>query len=108
MHGDICDKTEWENIKLVNVLCEKVALKNGKDKDTYKSLIEYVKDRPGHDRRYAINCDKIKNELSWKQSFDFDKGLDFTLDWYLNNTEWISRVQSGEYRTWIEKNYTER
>lgn len=105
---NIGGENEWENIKLVNVLCEKVALKTGKDKDAYKSLIEYVKDRPGHDRRYAINCEKIKNELSWKQSFDFEKGLDYTIDWYFNNNEWIKRVQSGEYRKWIEKNYAER
>ncbi len=80
----------------------------GKDKEHYKGLIDYVKDRPGHDRRYAINCDKMKNELGWKQNFDFDKGLDLTIDWYLTNDEWISRVRSGEYRKWIEKNYGSR
>ncbi|HNW38201.1 MAG TPA: GDP-mannose 4,6-dehydratase, partial [Methanosarcina vacuolata] len=79
-----------------------------KEKDYFKSLIEYVKDRPGHDRRYAINCDKIKNELGWKQSLDFDRGLDITIDWYLANDEWINRVRSGEYRKWIEKNYSSR
>lgn len=105
---NIGGENEWENIKLVNVLCEKMAARLGKDKDYFKSLIDYVKDRPGHDRRYAINCDKLKNELGWKQAFDFDRGLDLTIDWYLGNDEWISRVRSGEYRKWIEKNYGSR
>lgn len=105
---NIGGENEWENIRLVNSLCEKMALRLGKEKDYFKSLIEYVKDRPGHDRRYAINCDKIKNELGWKQSFDFEKGLDLTIDWYLSNDEWINRVRSGEYRNWIEKNYGRR
>jgi dTDP-glucose 4,6-dehydratase len=105
---NIGGENEWENIRLVNTLCEKMALKLGKDKEHFKSLIEYVKDRPGHDRRYAINCDKIKSELGWKQAFDFDKGLDLTIEWYLSNDEWISRVRSGEYRKWIEKNYGSR
>ena len=65
----------------------------------------FVKDRPGHDRRYAINCDKIKKELGWKQSVSFDEGLSKTVDWYLSNSEWIEEVKSGEYRKWIERNY---
>ena len=101
-------ENEWENIKLVDVLCEKLAERFGKKKDYYKKLITYVKDRPGHDRRYAINCNKLKSELTWKQSVDFSKGLDLTLDWYLNNTEWTDNVKSGDYKEWIEKNYTER
>jgi len=105
---NIGGENEWENIRLVNTLCEKMASKLGKEKDCFKSLIEYVKDRPGHDRRYAINCDKIKSELDWKQAFDFDKGLDLTIEWYLSNDEWINRVRSGEYRKWIEKNYGSR
>ncbi|HRX49683.1 MAG TPA: dTDP-glucose 4,6-dehydratase [Spirochaetota bacterium] len=105
---NIGGENEWENIRLVNTLCEKMAQKMGKEKDYYKSLIEYVKDRPGHDRRYAINCDKIKGELGWKQDYDFEKGLELTIDWYLSNDEWISRVRSGEYRKWIEKNYGNR
>ena len=65
----------------------------------------FVKDRPGHDRRYAINCDKIKKELGWKQSVSFDEGLSKTVDWYLGNSEWIEEVKSGEYRKWVERNY---
>jgi dTDP-glucose 4,6-dehydratase len=77
----------------------------GKDKDYYKRLITFVKDRPGHDRRYAINCDKIKKELRWKQQYNFEEGLEMTIKWYMNNQDWVNRVRSGEYRQWIEKNY---
>ena len=105
---NIGGENEWENIRLVETLCEKMALFNGKDKDYYKKLISYVKDRPGHDRRYAINCDKIKNELGWKQSVTFDEGLDHTIKWYLANTEWIENIISGEYKNWIQKNYESR
>jgi len=105
---NIGGENEWENIKLVNFLCEKIAKIKGKDEDYYKRLITFVKDRPGHDRRYAINCDKIKQELGWSQKFDFEKGLDTTIKWYLDNKVWVDRVRSGEYRKWIEKNYSER
>jgi dTDP-glucose 4,6-dehydratase len=67
-----------------------------------------VADRPGHDRRYAINCDKIKKELGWHQKYTFEEGLRNTISWYLKNREWVERVRSGEYSTWIEKNYTAR
>jgi len=105
---NIGGETEWENIRLVNVLCEKMAHVLGKDKDYYKKLITFVKDRPGHDMRYAINCDKIKKERGWKQSVDFNEGLDKTLHWYLDNDAWIRNIQSGEYRKWIERNYKKR
>lgn len=105
---NIGGENEWENIKLVHALCEKVGAALGKDKEYYKKLITYVKDRPGHDRRYAINCDKIKTELGWRQSYDFDGGLGKTIRWYLENEKWAARVRSGEYRTWIEKNYDKR
>jgi len=97
---------EWKNIDIVNLLCELVAEKLNKDKDHYKHLIVYVQDRAGHDYRYAIDCEKIKKELSWKQDYSFKLGIEKTVDWYLNNTEWIDKVKSGEYRNWIEKNYT--
>lgn len=105
---NIGGENEWENIKLVNVLCETMARFTDKDRDYYKKLITYVKDRPGHDRRYAINCDKIKSELGWKQTFNFDEGLDATVKWYLDNGKWIKNVRSGEYRKWMEKNYVNR
>lgn len=105
---NIGGENEWENIKLVNKLCEIVATKTGKDKDYYKRLITFVKDRPGHDRRYAINCVKIKRELGWTQSVSFDEGLEKTVDWYLNNKKWVDNVKSGEYQNWLNKNYNNR
>jgi dTDP-glucose 4,6-dehydratase len=105
---NIGGENEWENIRLVHVLCEKIAVRGGKDREYYKKLLTYVKDRAGHDRRYAINCDKIKKELGWKQSYDFDRGLDMTIGWYLDNTRWIENVKSGEYQKWMEKNYASR
>ncbi len=105
---NIGGENEWTNIDLLNTLCEIVAVSLGKEKDVYKQLITFVKDRAGHDRRYAINCDKIKEELGWKQSVDFSQGLKLTVDWYLNNPEWIENVKSGEYKNWINKNYSKR
>jgi len=105
---NIGGENEWENITLVHYLCERMAHFTGKDNDYYKKLITYVKDRPGHDRRYAINCDKLKNQLGWKQSVDFAKGLDKTIQWYLSNSDWINTVKSGEYLKWVENNYTAR
>jgi dTDP-glucose 4,6-dehydratase len=99
---------EWENIKLVNVLCEKIGNLQGKDKNYFKKLITFVKDRPGHDRRYAINCEKLKNELGWRQSYSFQEGLKQTISWYITNKDWIERVRSGEYKNWLDKNYESR
>jgi len=105
---NIGGENQWENIRLVNFLCEKIAKIKGKNKNYYKKLITFVKDRPGHDKRYAINCDKIKRELGWRQKFDFEKGLDMTIKWYMNHQNWVNRVRSGEYRKWMEKNYNSR
>lgn len=105
---NIGGENEWENIHLVNSLCEIVAAEKGKDKDFFKKLITYIKDRPEHDRRYAINCDKLKSELRWKQSVPFDKGHEKTVQWYLENRDWVQSIKSGEYRNWIEKNYIRR
>ena len=102
---NIGGENEWENIKLVTVLCEKMATFLGKDRDYYKKLISFVTDRAGHDRRYAINCDKIKESLGWNQSYDFDRGLDMTIQWYLDNEAWMQNVRTGEYQKWLDKNY---
>lgn len=99
---------EWENIRLINTLINIVAEETGKDADKLRSLITFVKDRPGHDRRYAIDCKKLKMELGWKQSVNFEQGLRRTVRWYLDNAEWVRHVRSGEYRNWIEKNYEKR
>jgi len=85
-----------------------VAEESGRSVESLRSLITFVKDRPGHDRRYAIDCSKLKRELGWTQSVDFDGGLRRTVRWYLDNPRWIERVRSGEYRTWMERNYSER
>jgi len=106
---NIGGENEWTNIELVNSLCEIMAELTGKpDKEYYKKLITYVKDRPGHDRRYAINCDKIKSELGWKQSVTFAEGLKKTLKWYLDNSQWVENIKSGAYKEWIDKNYSDR
>ena len=73
-----------------------------------RSYYAYVKDRPGHDRRYAIDCSKLKAELGWKQSVTFEQGLAKTVDWYLNNEKWVEGIKSGDYKNWVEKNYTAR
>jgi dTDP-glucose 4,6-dehydratase len=78
------------------------------ERGTYKDLITFVTDRPGHDRRYAINCDKIKSELGWKQNHNFEQGLKNTIVWFLKNTTWVDNIRSGDYQKWIEKNYSER
>ena len=101
-------ENEWENIKLLNVLIDIVAKKSGGNTEKIRSAINYVKDRPGHDRRYAIDCSKIKQELGWKQTLNFEEGLERTVDWYLVNSDWVNGVRSGEYRNWVEKNYGER
>jgi len=105
---NIGGENEWHNIDLVQFLCELVAIRTNKPKDEYLNLIKFVKDRPGHDRRYAINCDKIKRELGWSQSVDFRSGLERTVDWYLSNLDWINRIKSGEYLRWIDLNYSNR
>jgi dTDP-glucose 4,6-dehydratase len=105
---NIGGENEWENIKLLNVLIEITAEKAKLDPAKIRDTITYVKDRPGHDRRYAIDCSKIKRELSWKQTVSFEEGLSRTVDWYLANPKWIESIRSGEYQKWVEKNYGER
>ena len=102
---NIGGENEISNIEMVNILCEKIALKMNKDKNYYKKLITFVEDRSGHDKRYAVNCDKIKNELHWKASRNFDESIDYTIDWYLNNSEWLNSIQNGEYQKWIDYKY---
>jgi dTDP-glucose 4,6-dehydratase len=105
---NIGGENEWENIRLLSRLIELVAEETGKDAEIYRSLITYVKDRPGHDRRYAIDCSRLKSELGWRQEHSFDEGLRATVRWYLSNASWCEHVRSGEYRHWLEKNYERR
>jgi dTDP-glucose 4,6-dehydratase len=102
---NIGGENEWKNIDIVHLLCEKMAMQTGKEAGYYKKLITFVKDRPGHDVRYAINCEKIKKELGWKQDVEFGKGVEETIRWYIENEGWVDRVRSGGYRSWIARNY---
>lgn len=107
--GGECEKQNIEVVKTICDMLEKLyPVKDNPAFRTYKDLITFVGDRPGHDRRYAINCDKIKNELGWKQQHSFEVGLKNTIEWYLKNTAWINNIRSGEYSKWIDKNYNSR
>lgn len=97
---------EWQNIELIKILCVQMDEKLGRQPGTSAGLITYVKDRPGHDRRYAIDATKIKNELGWEPSVNFEQGLGITIDWYLQNEEWLNHVTSGEYQNYYEKQYS--
>ncbi|GHT71177.1 dTDP-glucose 4,6-dehydratase [Spirochaetia bacterium] len=102
---NIGGENEWENIKLLDTLIGIVSEKARLDPVKVRGAIIYVKDRPGHDRRYAIDCSKIKRELGWQREVSFEAGLEKTVDWYLANTAWIDGIRSGEYQKWVERNY---
>jgi dTDP-glucose 4,6-dehydratase len=98
---------EKANLDVVKTLCNILDdLKPKSDGSKYEIQITYVKDRPGHDRRYAIDATKLKKELSWKPQETFETGIRKTVEWYLNNQDWVKHVMSGEYKNWIEKQYT--
>jgi dTDP-glucose 4,6-dehydratase len=96
---------EWKNIDLVKLLCKLMDAKLDRPEGQSETLITYVKDRPGHDLRYAIDASKIKNDLGWEPSVTFEEGLAKTIDWYLQNKEWLSHVTSGSYQEYYEKQY---
>jgi len=96
---------EWKNIDLVKLLCKQMDKKLGRERGSSERLITYVKDRPGHDLRYAIDANKINKELGWEPSVTFEQGLSITIDWYLNNQEWLNHVTSGEYQSYYKKQY---
>jgi dTDP-glucose 4,6-dehydratase len=96
---------EWKNIDLVKLLCRLMDEKLGNKTGTSEKLITYIKDRPGHDRRYAIDATRINKELGWKPSVTFEEGLSETIDWYLENTEWLKHVTSGEYQKYYQLQY---
>jgi len=96
---------EWKNIDLVKVLCKIMDEKLSKDKNSSEKLITYVKDRPGHDLRYAIDANKVNKELGWKPSVTFEEGLKLTIEWYLNNTEWLNNITSGDYQKYYNMQY---
>jgi dTDP-glucose 4,6-dehydratase len=102
---NIGGNNEWKNIDLVKVLCDIMDRKLGKPEGTSQQLITFVKDRPGHDRRYAIDATKIADELNWHPSIEFDQGFEKTIDWYLTNEVWLNDVTSGNYRSYYDKQY---
>jgi len=99
---------EWQNIELVKLLCKMMDEKLGNAPGTSETLITYVKDRPGHDKRYAIDATKLSKELGWKPSVTFEQGLSETIDWYLENQSWLNHVTSGEYQHYYEQQYQNR
>ena len=96
---------EWKNIDLVKLLCRHMDDKLGRDKGSSEKLITYVKDRPGHDLRYAIDATKINRDLGWSPSVTFEEGLSKTIDWYLANEDWLNNVTSGAYQEYYELQY---
>ncbi len=99
---------EWKNIDLINLLCEIMDRKLKRSKGMSANLITYVKDRAGHDMRYAIDSGKIQKELGWQPSLQFAEGLEKTVDWYLANEEWMKHVTSGDYQKYYDNQYTKR
>jgi dTDP-glucose 4,6-dehydratase len=99
---------EWKNIDIVHLLCAKMDEKLGRPAGTSAQLITYVTDRAGHDQRYAIDATKIKNELQWEPSLQFEEGLSKTIDWYLDNETWINNITSGNYKQYYQTQYGTR
>jgi dTDP-glucose 4,6-dehydratase len=99
---------EWKNIDLIKKLCDIMDHKLHREPGTSKKLINYVKDRAGHDLRYAIDSSKIQKELGWNPTLDFEKGLEKTVDWYLKNQAWLDNVTSGDYQKYYEEQYVKR
>ncbi len=102
---NIGGNNEWKNIDLVEKLCDIMDEKLGNTEGVSRQLITFVKDRPGHDRRYAIDASKLRDELGWTPSIKFEEGFRETIDWYLNNPEWVNRVTSGAYQQYYQKQY---
>jgi dTDP-glucose 4,6-dehydratase len=105
---NIGGNAEKKNIDVVRTLCSTLDRLLPRPQGSYADLVTFVKDRPGHDRRYAIDATKIRTELGWTPSETFDTGLEKTIRWYLDNADWVAHVQSGEYRRWIDRNYGAR
>ncbi|MCK4761098.1 MAG: dTDP-glucose 4,6-dehydratase [Candidatus Aminicenantes bacterium] len=116
---NIGGESEKNNLEVVHTICEvleelyplkdnPVVKEVSPGLGAYEELVTFVKDRPGHDRRYAVNCDKIKKELGWSPGTDFPSGLRKTIQWYIDNPGWVENIRSGEYKKWLEKNYDSR
>jgi dTDP-glucose 4,6-dehydratase len=105
---NIGGNNEWQNIDIVNLVCDLLDSRLGRAAGENRSLITYVKDRPGHDRRYAIDATRIRTELGWEPSYIFERGIEETIDWYLANQEWVQEVTSGAYLDYYEQMYGNR
>lgn len=105
---NIGGNNEWQNIDLIKALCKIMDEKLGREAGSSEQLISFVKDRDGHDKRYAIDSTKLKQELGWEPSIEFDEGLEKTVQWYLDNEEWLTNVTSGDYQKYYEQQYEER
>lgn len=105
---NIGGKNEWTNIDLIRELCSIMDKKLHREPGTSTSLITFVKDRAGHDKRYAIDSDKIEKELGWEPSLQFSEGLEKTVDWYMANENWLKHVISGDYQAYYDKMYKDR
>lgn len=99
---------EWKNIDLIRLMCQIMDKKLNQAEGTSEKLITYVKDRAGHDLRYAIDASKINKELGWSPSVTFEQGIELTIDWYLENTQWLENVTSGNYKNYYETQYVKR
>ena len=99
---------EWKNLDIVHLLCEIMDDKLGREKGESAKLITFVKDRAGHDKRYAIDATKLNKELGWEPSLQFKEGMEKTIDWYLSNSEWIANVTSGSYKHYYNEQYVNR
>ena len=97
---------EWTNIDLINILCKQMDIALENEPGTAQELITYVKDRPGHDKRYAIDANKLKNELGWEPSLQFEEGLAKTIAWYLKNEKWMDNITSGDYQNYYKQQYS--
>lgn len=105
---NIGGNNEWRNIDIVKKICEIMDRKLGRENGTSEKLITYVKDRAGHDLRYAIDATKIKNCLGWEPSLQFEEGIEKTVDWYLAHKDWMERITSGDYQKYYEEMYSQR
>ncbi len=102
---NIGGNNEWQNIAIVNLVCDLLDTKLGRQPGENRGLITFVKDRPGHDRRYAIDASKLKQDLGWSPSYTFETGIAETIDWYLANQQWVAEVTSGSYRDYYQQQY---
>ncbi len=108
MQLNIGGGNEWKNIELIKIIIKTVDRLLGRPEGTSEKLITYVQDRAGHDLRYAIDSTKLKNELGWEPSLQFEEGIEKTVKWYLDNQEWLDNVTRGDYLNYYEKMYSGR